>query len=164
MKNTTNKKFPITHSTYYPSPLGTIEICGTEESITSVLFLDADHTDNSQSNPLLEKCVQQLDEYFHHQRRQFELPLAPQGTPFQQQVWEKLLEIPYGTTTSYHEIASRLGNPKAIRAVGGANGKNPIVIIIPCHRVIGANGKLIGYGGGLWRKEWLLKHEKNVLL
>jgi len=149
---------------YYRSPIGTLEICGTEEYIISVHFLDSNPEQDSQVFTLLEHCYQQLDEYFSHKRQKFDLPLMRQGTSFQKSVWEKLAEIPYGTTISYLEIAKRVGSPKAVRAVGAANGKNPIAIIIPCHRVIGANGKLIGYGGGLWRKEWLLKHEQSVIL
>lgn len=149
---------------YYTSPIGVLEITETDEQIVSVLFTDSIPEQESEQTPLIIKCVQQLDEYFAHERQQFDLPLSPQGTSFQKMVWEKLLEIPYGQTSSYLEIAKRIGNPKSIRAVGGANGKNPIVIIIPCHRVIGASGKLIGYGGGLWRKEWLLKHEQSVML
>lgn len=149
---------------YYESPLGVLEITESDQKIISVLFLDSDPALPAEQTPVLNNCIQQLDQYFNHQRQVFDLPLAPQGTSFQKQVWEKLLEIPYGRTSSYLEIARRIGNPKAIRAVGNANGRNPIVIIIPCHRVIGASGKLIGYGGGLWRKKWLLQHEQGVLV
>jgi len=164
MKDLSSQKIKDIELVYYKSLIGTLEICGTEEYINRVLFLDSDFTRGSKISPLLEKCVQQLDEYFHLKRQIFDLPLSPQGTSFQKLVWEKLREIPYGRTSSYLEIARQIGNPKAIRAVGSANGKNPIAIIIPCHRVIGASGKLIGYGGGLWRKEWLLKHEQSVML
>ena len=108
--------------------------------------------------------IEQLHQYFERKRTRFELPLAPQGTPFQQRVWAALLEIPFGVTISYGELASRLGDPKASRAVGLANGRNPISIIVPCHRVIGANGNLTGYGGGLDRKEWLLRLEGALLI
>ncbi len=108
--------------------------------------------------------IVQLLEYFERKREHFDLPLAPRGTPFQQRVWAALLEIPCGVTISYGELATRLGDPKASRAVGLANGRNPISIIVPCHRVIGANGNLTGYGGGLDRKEWLLRHEGALLL
>lgn len=108
--------------------------------------------------------IVQLLEYFARRRTRFELPLAPVGTVFQQRVWAALLEIPFGVTISYGELATRLGDPKASRAVGLANGRNPISIIVPCHRVIGANGNLTGYGGGLDRKEWLLRHEGALLL
>ena len=101
----------------------------------------------------------QLDAYFAGDREDFDLALAPHGTPFQQRVWAELTRIPYGETMSYSEVAQRLGDPKLVRAVGLANGRNPISIVIPCHRVIGANGSLVGYGGGLERKKWLLEHE-----
>jgi methylated-DNA-[protein]-cysteine S-methyltransferase len=155
------KEFKVAH---YESPIGVLEVIESGEQIVSVLFLDSNPELASEQSPVLNNCIQQLDEYFKHQRQMFDLPLAPPGTTFQKQVWEKLLEIPYGRTSSYLEIARRIGNPKSIRAVGSANGKNPIAIIIPCHRVIGSSGKLIGYGGGLWRKEWLLKHEQSVLV
>lgn len=164
MKDSPSQKIEGIKLIYYKSPIGTLEICGTEEYINRVLFLDSNFTRGSKISPLLERCVQQLDEYFYLKRQIFDLPLSPQGTSFQKLVWQKLREIPYGRTSSYLEIARQIGNPKAIRAVGSANGKNPIAIIIPCHRVIGASGKLIGYGGGLWRKEWLLKHEQSVML
>jgi methylated-DNA-[protein]-cysteine S-methyltransferase len=149
---------------YFESPIGVLKISATDEQIVSVLFFDSTPEKVREETPLLNSCVQQLDEYFSHKRQQFDLSLLLNGTPFQKRVWDKLLGIPYGRTSSYLEIAIRIGNPKAIRAVGSANGKNPIAIIIPCHRVIGANGKLIGYGGGLWRKEWLLKHEQSVMV
>jgi methylated-DNA-[protein]-cysteine S-methyltransferase len=147
--------------TFFQSPIGLIEIIGTETGLTSLNFVD-DSTDASSAvHPALKACVAQLDAYFKGTRREFELELAPEGTPFQQQVWRELLNIPYGRTVTYLDIARAIGNEKAVRAVGAANGQNPISIIIPCHRVIGADGKLTGYGGGLWRKEWLLNHERN---
>lgn len=164
MKKGIPKQITTLNTAYYSSPIGILKISGTEENIISVHFLDSNPEQDYQLFPLLENCIMQLDEYFHYKRQKFHLPLMPQGTSFQKQVWERLAAIPYGTTRSYLQIASQLGNPKAIRAVGGANGKNPIAIIIPCHRVIGTNGKLVGYGGGLWRKEWLLKHELTVML
>jgi methylated-DNA-[protein]-cysteine S-methyltransferase len=164
MKNVKSHQIKELKVAYYKSPIGVLKVTATGEQIISVLFLDSNPEKESDESPVVNNCIQQLDEYFKHQRQKFDLPLAPQGTSFQKQVWEKLLEIPYGRTSSYLEIARRIGNPKSIRAVGSANGKNPIVIIIPCHRVIGSSGKLIGYGGGLWRKEWLLKHEQSVLV
>jgi methylated-DNA-[protein]-cysteine S-methyltransferase len=112
----------------------------------------------------LDEVVSQLEEYFEGKRRAFDLPLAPQGTPFQQRVWRALLDIPYGETISYGELASRIGNKAASRAVGLANGSNPLPIVIPCHRVIGSNGKLTGYGGGLPIKQQLLALERGSLL
>ena len=109
------------------------------------------------------KTVSQLRSYFAGEREEFDLPLAPEGTPFQQEVWRRLCEIPYGETISYGELARRIGNPQASRAVGLANGSNPIPIVIPCHRVIGSNGKLTGYGGGLPIKEKLLALERKQL-
>ena len=145
----------------YESDIGPIEIIGTEAGLISLNFVDDPTSDTTTVHPALQACISQLDAYFKGVRREFELKLAPQGTPFQQQVWRELLKIPYGQTVSYLEIARAIGNEKAVRAVGAANGQNPISIIIPCHRVIGATGKLTGYGGCLWRKEWLLNHERN---
>lgn len=164
MKDLLTRKLLDLKIGYYNSPIGILEIGGTDNDIISVNFLETNPDRVPPASPLLENCIQQLDEYFLHKRQKFELPLMPQGTSFQKRVWGKLQEIPFGTTASYLDIAKRIGDPRAIRAVGGANGKNPIAIIIPCHRVIGANGKLVGYGGGLWRKEWLLRHEQSVML
>jgi methylated-DNA-[protein]-cysteine S-methyltransferase len=108
---------------------------------------------------MLDAARTQLDEYFAGARLEFDLPLDAQGTPFQRRVWTALAEIPFGQTISYAELARRVGDVKAVRAVGAANGRNPIPIIVPCHRVIGANGSLVGFGGGLERKQWLLEHE-----
>ena len=110
-------------------------------------------------DPIMAQCVRELDEYFSGMRKIFDVPLMPEGTPFREKVWAELKRIPYGEAISYAELARRVGNPKASRAVGGANHNNPISIIIPCHRVIASNGSLCGYGGEVWRKEWLLKHE-----
>jgi len=149
---------------YYDSPIGLLEICGTNLHIKSVFFRDFDiHKVEDTPNPIL-SCTQQLNEYFNKERKGFDLPLLPEGTLFQKAVWQALVEVPYGVTASYFDIAKKMGNPKSVRAVGAANGKNPISIIIPCHRIIGSDGKLIGYGGGLWRKKWLLKHEQSLLL
>ncbi len=109
--------------------------------------------------PLLEKAIQQLDDYFEGKLQQFDLLLRPAGTAFQQTVWNQLTQIPFAETITYLHMAKRLGNVKAIRAAASANGKNPLAIIIPCHRVVGADGKLTGYAGGLHRKQWLLEHE-----
>ncbi len=107
-------------------------------------------------------CIEQLIQYFNGQRRQFELPLNQPGTPFQQSVWNELQQIPFGKTISYLDLAKRIGDPRATRAVASANGKNHIAIIVPCHRVIGSNRELVGYAGGLWRKKWLLEMEAKV--
>lgn len=144
--------------THLKSPVGTIEISGSILGIRSVMFLDRD-CETSTVPECLSNCVNQLNEYFSGNRHQFELLLDPKGTEFQLKVWNKLCEIPFGKTISYLELARMTGSPTNTRAVGNANGKNKINIIVPCHRVIGSNGKLTGYGGGLWRKEILLKLE-----
>lgn len=152
-----------TYIAIYSSPLGLLEITGTATAIKSLYFIDESATDPANAAelpPLLQACFRQLDEYFEGRRQVFDLALAPDGTAFQKSVWQRLMTIPYGQTVSYLDIAQQLGNEKAIRAVGRANGQNPISIIVPCHRVIGRDGKLVGYGGGLWRKEWLLRHEE----
>ena len=116
-----------------------------------------------QETPLINEAYRQLSEYLLGERKSFDLPLNPRGTVFQQQVWKALCDIPYGETRSYKQIAEAIGNPKAVRAVGMANNRNPLLIVVPCHRVIGANGKLVGYGAGIEKKEFLLKLEKSLL-
>jgi methylated-DNA-[protein]-cysteine S-methyltransferase len=145
---------------YQDSPIGLLEICGEDEWITAVNFVDS-AKEEVVSSPIVQQCALQLDEFFSGNRKEFNLSLKPEGTEFQRNVWEQLVHIPFGETISYLTLAKQLGDPKATRAVGLANGKNPVSIIIPCHRVIGANGKLIGYAGGLWRKKWLLNHENS---
>ena len=108
------------------------------------------------------QCVEQLIQYFQGERRQFELPIAQEGTAFQKEVWSELMQIPYGKTISYLELARKTGDSKATRAVANANGKNNVCIIVPCHRVIGSNKELVGYSGGLWRKKWMLEHEAKI--
>lgn len=146
---------------FYSSPLGTIEISASEEGITAARFLNEDvlPLPASDAHPVLEEGVRQLDEYFRGERAAFSLPLQLAGTEFQVRVWQELRRIPFGVTRSYLDIAEALGDRNAVRAVGAANGQNPIAVIVPCHRVIGSDGSLTGYGGGLWRKEWLLAHE-----
>jgi methylated-DNA-[protein]-cysteine S-methyltransferase len=143
------------------SPLGMLEITGSHEVIFSVLFMDNKKTKPTKVPASLQKCVTQLEEYFSGKRKSFNLPLQPNGTSFQRHVWDELLKIPYGKTISYLKLAQQLGDEKSIRAVASANGKNPIVVIIPCHRVIGSHGEMVGYGGGIRRKEWLLAHERG---
>ena len=144
---------------YMDSPLGVLEIICSDEALISVKYLEK--TGQNKKNILVEKVVIQLSEYFDGVRKIFDLPLGISGTEFQKQAWQVLLSIPFAETISYKEQADRAGNPKAIRAVGLANGKNNINIIIPCHRVVGQNGELRGYIGGLSRKNWLLEHEKR---
>ncbi len=141
----------------YHSPVGPLAIYSNEEAIIEIKFDGEIQTENSSS--IIEKCVQQLDEYFDGKRENFDLELNPTGTDFQLKVWKELQNIPFGKTRTYSEMAVKLGDIKVIRAAGTANGKNKIPIIIPCHRVIGKDGSLVGFGGGLDRKEWLLQHE-----
>jgi methylated-DNA-[protein]-cysteine S-methyltransferase len=141
------------------SPLGNIRIVADERNVLAVDFWDVNEPVEKVPNALTQEARKQLQSYFEHQLDTFDLPLMPKGTDFQQKVWKGLRDIPYGRTTSYLAFSRQLGNEKAIRAVGHANGQNPIAIIVPCHRVIGSNGSLVGYGGGLWRKKWLLRHE-----
>lgn len=143
---------------HFHTPLGTLEITETNNAIVSIRFMD-DAPTIHEANPLLDECCKQLSEYFEGMRKEFKLPLNPEGTEFQRSVWNLLKTIPFGQTVSYLEMAKRLGDPKVIRAAGTANGRNPIAIIIPCHRVIGSDGSLTGYAGGLGRKQWLLEHE-----
>ncbi len=147
----------------YQTPLGEIAIIENGEAITGLSFEKVlpDQV-NHRETPLLKEASQQLAQYLQGKRRSFDLPLCPQGTVFQQKVWEALQDIPYGEVRSYQQIARAIGNAKACRAVGGANNKNPIAIIIPCHRVIGANGSLVGYGGGLDIKQKLLTLENQM--
>lgn len=144
--------------THFLSPIGTLEIEEHEGFITRVSFLE-DAPTAKDSNPVLDECVNQLNEYYNKKRTEFTFPLNPSGTDFQKSVWNEIQNIPFGKTISYMDLAKRLGDPKVIRAAGTANGKNPIAIIIPCHRIIGTDGSLTGYAGGLKRKQWLLEHE-----
>ena len=141
------------------SPLGFTKITGDEEGISALSILNSEETITDIIPVELEDCVHQLNEYFEGKRTQFDLQLNPEGTDFQKKVWNLLQTIPYGKTMSYLQLSQQLGDVKAIRAVANANGRNPIWIIIPCHRVIGSNGSLTGYAGGLQRKQWLLEHE-----
>lgn len=149
---------------YLQSPLGVLEIKGDIEGLASVVFLDPKmEMDFSSETPsVLVNAISQLSEYFKGDRIKFDLKLAPEGTDFQKKVWSQLQQIPFGKTQTYQQIANQLGDPKVIRAAASANGKNPIAIIIPCHRVIGSDGSLTGYAGGLHRKKWLLEHESPV--
>lgn len=158
----------------YASPLGKLWISSNNDAITALDFEDTlkgsallNSTPHSQLPQVLREAIAQLTAYFAQQLQAFDLPLQAQGTPFQQRVWRELQAVGYGKTATYSYIAQQLGDTKAVRAVGTANGSNPIAIIIPCHRIIGSNGALTGYAGGLWRKQWLLNHEhshKTLLL
>jgi methylated-DNA-[protein]-cysteine S-methyltransferase len=156
---------PEEYTTYYQSPVGLLKITGTADFISGVTFHDTSQKAEGTKKhipPMVINCVEQLIQYFNGQRRQFELPLNQPGTPFQQGVWSELMLIPFGKTISYLELARRTGDTKATRAVANANGRNNIAIIVPCHRVIGSNGELTGYAGGLWRKKSLLELEAKV--
>jgi len=164
-KTDTNNKVHINTAEYlYESPFGIIKIGSDGSAITYVKLLnDNNRIGEKTSDNLTDKTAKQLDEYFSGKRLSFNLPLNPQGTDFQRSVWNALCVVPYGETKSYKQIAEIIMKPKACRAVGAANNKNPIWIIIPCHRVIGSNGALIGYGGGLEMKKYLLDLErKNI--
>jgi len=143
------------------SPLGPLTIERTTSGISKVYFAESNAITTKIPKSLVLVCTQ-LQSYFKGDRIEFEVDLDPEGTPFQKRVWNELLKIPYGKTRSYQQIANHLGDPKVIRAAASANGKNPIAIIIPCHRVIGSDGSLTGYAGGLSRKKWLLEHESPV--
>jgi methylated-DNA-[protein]-cysteine S-methyltransferase len=151
-----------------PTPIGELTLTASDSSLTGVYFPTSRHgpapAGVDTSNEILTRAATELSEYIAGTRTTFDLPLDPTGTAFERRVWELLRAIPFGTTTSYGELAKRLGDPKEARAVGAANGKNPIPIIVPCHRVIGANGDLTGFGGGIERKRWLLQHEGALLL
>jgi methylated-DNA-[protein]-cysteine S-methyltransferase len=146
-------------STTYEGPLGTLTLTSNEDALLGVSFI-SEIREEQESNPVLEMAIQQLDAYFKGKLQQFTVPLELHGTAFQESVWKALSLVPYGTVVSYQDIAIAIGNPKAVRAVGMANNKNPISIIIPCHRVIGKQGSLTGYAGGLDKKQWLLSHER----
>jgi methylated-DNA-[protein]-cysteine S-methyltransferase len=155
---------------YYHSPVGLIKIVISDGCINEIIFLDHEdemHADKKEktideiNNAVYKNCADQFDEYFSGKRTVFELPLQQTGTPFQQSVWNELEKIPFGKTISYLQLARRIGNVKSIRAVGTANGRNNLSIVVPCHRVIGSDGSLTGYAGGLWRKQFLLEHENK---
>ena len=141
------------------TPLGDLKVVANEEAVLEVVFVDNQNEDGGNANELVNKALQQLTEYFKGQRQVFDLPLGASGTEFRQLVWQQLCEVPFGQTASYSDIATAIGKDKAVRAVAAANGANPIAIVVPCHRVIGKNGTLTGYAGGLNRKQWLLEFE-----
>lgn len=145
--------------TFYKTPIGIAKICGNADGIHSISVIDEDIEITKIIPDSLKVCVLQLEEYFQKKRTEFDLKLNPQGTEFQQRVWQELQLIPFSKTTTYLNQSKKMGNVKAIRAIAAANGKNPIWIIIPCHRVLGSDGSLTGYAGGIWRKKWLLEHE-----
>ena len=148
-------------------PVGLLQITATDEHITAIKFCAAEPAPGepepvSSLPPVVQQCIEELDEYFEGNLQQFSFSFSQNGTPFQQRVWHELLSIPYGATISYLELSKRLGDPKAIRAAASTNGKNRLAIVVPCHRVIGANRDLVGYAGGLPLKKWLLQHEAKI--
>jgi methylated-DNA-[protein]-cysteine S-methyltransferase len=165
----------IQHTCTMDSPIGPLELRAGPETLTSIRFVDtaagaqgevdvAHGADSTGDSDVLRAAITQLTEYFAGERTEFDLPLHTGGTPFQQQVWSMLAEIPYAETWSYAEVARRIGSPTAFRAVGAANGQNPLPIVLPCHRVVGAGGQLVGYGGGMDRKRTLLQLEATAQL
>lgn len=143
------------------TPLGGMELVSDGTALVRACFIEQTDTGTSETDEIEQLAAQQLREYFHGQRTEFTVPLKPSGTPFQRMVWEQLEHIPYGQTISYGEVAAAIGKPQAARAVGMACGRNPIWIFLPCHRVVGRNGELTGYAGGLMRKRWLLDWERQ---
>jgi len=155
------------HTGYYQSPLGTMQIEASESVLVSVKFLSEEITEKpnqSVDSDIIDKAITQLAAYFAGDLKKFELPILFTGSEFQEQVWSEVLKIPYGETATYGQIAERIGARELARAVGTANGDNPLWIVVPCHRVIGSQGELTGYAGGLWRKQWLLEHEGSQQL
>ncbi len=150
----------ISGCSYIDSPLGIIKVSSTDRGVKAISFVESQEEPEVESGPPChQQALEQLALYFQGRLKKFSLTLDPQGSDFQQKVWRELELIAWGETLSYGELSQRLGDPKAVRAVGHANSKNPIAIVIPCHRVIGSNGDLVGYAGGVFRKKWLLKHE-----
>jgi methylated-DNA-[protein]-cysteine S-methyltransferase len=149
-------------TSYYNSPIGIIRITSIGEAIISLVFVEGE---SSEVHPFesypdnVKGFIKQLEEYFAGSRKEFSVKLIPEGTDFQKEIWEELSSIPFGATATYSGIANKLKKPDAVRAVGNANGKNKILLLIPCHRIIGNDGNLVGYAGELWRKKWLLEHE-----
>lgn len=148
---------------YIDTPLGMMRIVGNNDGIAFIDFMKENEVvPNKEVPSCLNDAVNEMIEYFDGKRKEFSIRSIAKGTSFQEMVWSELLKIKYGETASYADIANRIGNPKAVRAVANANARNPLSIVVPCHRIIGSNGKLTGYAGGLWRKEWLLNREKNI--
>lgn len=152
----------ITYREYFESPAGWVEVTANGDSIVSVLFKGRVKAENLHPGPLTNLCTGQLKAYFKGDLKSFSLPLHPEGSLFQLEVWKAVSLIEYGKVTTYNDLSRKLGKPRAVRAVGAANGKNKLLMVIPCHRVIGADGNLVGYAGELWRKKWLLDMEAKV--
>ncbi|GAA3972677.1 methylated-DNA--[protein]-cysteine S-methyltransferase [Mucilaginibacter dorajii] len=148
---------------YYRTPIGIVRITQDDEFISGISIRDEEYDIEPASTPLLQIAIDQLQEYFAGKRKTFDFSIKQPGTDFQQQVWQCLLSIEYGTTTTYMQQSNLMKNPLAIRAIAAANGKNNLWVVVPCHRVIGSDGSLTGYAGGLWRKQWLLDHEARIM-
>jgi methylated-DNA-[protein]-cysteine S-methyltransferase len=153
----------MTTTIFHPTPIGIAKIREEDGFISSLKVMDNATDESEPATPLLLEAVKQLDEYFAGTRKEFDFPIKQHGSGFQQEVWQCLLKIDYGKTISYMQESKMMNNPLAIRAIAAANGKNDLAIVVPCHRVIGSDGSLTGYAGGLWRKKWLLEHEARVL-
>ena len=162
---------PVFSRGTFEAPFGVLTVVGSDLGIRYVMFdndahpkpLERLHISDSEIHDSVNDAITQLDEYFNGARRDFELPLDLQGTEFQVAAWNALADIPYGRTASYGQQAASIGRPKAVRAIGGANGRNPVAIVLPCHRIVGADGSLTGFGGGIEVKKWLLDHEQGML-
>jgi methylated-DNA-[protein]-cysteine S-methyltransferase len=148
---------------YYRTPVGITRITQDDDFISAISIRDEEYEITPAQTPLLQLAINQLEEYFAGKRKAFDFPIKQPGTAFQQEVWENLLQIGYGATMSYAQLSNQMKNPLAIRAIAAANGKNNLWIVVPCHRVIGSDGSLTGYAGGLWRKQWLLEHEARIM-
>jgi methylated-DNA-[protein]-cysteine S-methyltransferase len=148
---------------YYRTPVGIALIVAEDGYITKVSIRDEELEETTTDSPVLLEAIKQLREYFDGERKDFDLPIKQPGSSFQQEVWQQLQQIKYGSTITYLQQSQQMKNPLAIRAIAAANGRNNLWIVVPCHRVIGSNGSLTGYAGGLWRKKWLLEHEARVM-
>lgn len=153
----------FSHIVYFESPAGLIEVRSHEGMVIAIHFVEHERHPATESEECIDACMAQLKEYFEGKRQEFYFPYRQEGSDFQQRVWQELQKIPFGTTITYTEQTQRLGDMKALRAVAAANGKNNLAIVVPCHRVIGANNKLTGYAGGLNKKLWLLEHERQFM-
>ena len=151
------------YEVYHHTPLGFAYITADDDYITKISIRDEEHEAQPVTSPLLQEAIKQLDEYFAGKRLIFDFPISQPGSDFQQSVWQNLLQIKYGATMSYAALSNQMRNPLAIRAIAAANGRNNLWVVVPCHRVIGSDGSLTGYAGGLWRKQWLLEHEARVM-
>ncbi|MEW6508136.1 MAG: methylated-DNA--[protein]-cysteine S-methyltransferase [Bacteroidota bacterium] len=152
----------FSHIDYFFSPIGTICLRASEKGLTDVFFIDENAEEQFSKNPIINKCKLQLNEYFDRKRKVFDVELNLHGTSFQKLVWYEVISVQFGNSISYLSLAAKLGNKNKIRAVANANAQNKIALLVPCHRVIGSSGELVGYSGSIWRKKWLLEHEEKI--